>query len=291
MIFKLQLIFIILKQFFLIPENSPKDSEKETKVVDVLGKKFLMQSNVMKYPNGDHGHTFIRFLSVKPLEKVEPKVMKEAGVDKSIEDETVEVKAKEAAAEFSPKNSEKEEEIEVKKEIETEAVKEPEILKAEETQIRYKIDPQVPKEITLKETVGVTLQKEGEDVGQAENVESVLNEEKMIEVKHSFVEEKIETGEKDTSSEVEKTVLKMKPDTEKEEIAYRVKMQDAEDKKKKLKGDEGVFSEEENSKELIITADSSVEKTVGEVSNLKIYYCMKITNNAFLVCWCSKLRL
>lgn len=162
---------------FFFSESDKGDVEKESKVIDVLGKKFLMQSNVMKYPSSDNGHTFIRFMSMKPLDEakpVEPKdVVAEETFKKELEVEerkSIETEKEESAAKEKEVTKKEKDmgESEIKTEIEEKLVKEADILKAEETQLKMKVEKNVPKEFMIK------------NVGKEEIDDEILNSKKEI---------------------------------------------------------------------------------------------------------------
>lgn len=134
----------------------------------------------MKYPSSDNGHTFIRFMSMKPLldeaKPVEPKeVAAEETLKKELEVEERKIIETEKEEESAAKEKEvvkKEKDMiesEIKKEVEEKLVKEAEILRAEETELKMKVEKNVPKDVMIK------------NVDKEEMDDKILNSKKEIE--------------------------------------------------------------------------------------------------------------
>lgn len=143
----------------------------------------------MKYPSSDSGHTFIRFLSMKPLDELKPIEPKDGVAEETFKKE-FEVEERKSIETEKEESATKEKEVikkekdvgesEIKTEVEEKLVKEADILKAEETQLKMKIEKNVPKEVMIK------------NVGKEEMDDKILNSKKEIE---SVEEVLAETGE------------------------------------------------------------------------------------------------
>ncbi|KFM64785.1 hypothetical protein X975_08011, partial [Stegodyphus mimosarum] len=133
------------------------DLEKgdKSEIIELMGKKFLAKTNIIKYPSSDDHRMYVKLISVRPLEEFEPEYIKQLTTAEDKEKTKVTEPHIEPKFEIASEMSkEKAKDIEILKEKElktsTDDVKqdvlpkkdliESEILKTEETHIKPKIE-------------------------------------------------------------------------------------------------------------------------------------------------------
>lgn len=243
-----------------------------------------MQSNVMKYPTGDSGHLFLRFLSVKPLEEVKPiTVPKEILAEESLK-KTFEEAERKSIEEHEKKEEESmaKEEI-IKKEDDSEAIekeeevsKEAEILKAEETQIKMLVEEKVPKVVIIENMGTSEAKNQGSSKGETKYVKDVIEDVKMYKNEPAILTSHNLKGEDKSLEKTESQLVETKVDIMLKESANR-------DKQLETKSEEDDRSIVEETREKAVNiADGLMQKgDSGKVrishkkicqSDLKIYF-------------------
>ncbi|XP_035209534.1 titin-like [Stegodyphus dumicola] len=132
------------------------DLEKRDKseIIELMGKKFLAKTNILKYPSSDDHRMYVKLISVRPLEEFDPEYVKQLTTAEDKEKTKITIPHIEPKFDIENKSKEKTKDIEILKEKElktnTEVIKqdvlpkkdliESEILKTEETHIKPKIE-------------------------------------------------------------------------------------------------------------------------------------------------------
>lgn len=67
---------------FCVSDGQSLGEKSKSQVVDVVGKKMLLQNKVFRYPTDDTSRVYVGVMSVRPLDEVDPDTLKKIGVGK-----------------------------------------------------------------------------------------------------------------------------------------------------------------------------------------------------------------